>query len=70
MPVGLSDLKGRRLRFRIVRNVEIDFCAAGLISMQHAERRSVDVEGDEILATDVWVTELMDVGNIRTGNGP
>ncbi len=40
---------------RIVGHVEIDRCAAWFVSMKHTERRGVNMDGDEILATHVTI---------------
>src|ERR1051326_5099423 len=47
--------------------VLFDRRAAQLISLEHAQRGSVDVYGDEVAAALVRVAELMNVGNLRSG---
>src|SRR5206468_1171044 len=46
---------------KVVGSVKVYCCAADLIRLQHTERRCIDVNRDEILTTDVRVTELMDI---------
>ena len=62
--IGNSKSQARK----IVGCVEIDLGTADFVSLEHAEWRRVDVNRDQILATDVRISQLMNVGNSSIGN--
>ena len=47
-----------------IRQVEVDFRATGFVGMQHAKRRRVDVNGNEIFGADVRISELVNVWHV------
>src|SRR4029079_13444092 len=53
----------RLICWEVVRRVEIDNRTANLISVETAEWRCINVYCNEILATYLWITELMNIGN-------
>lgn len=53
---------------KIVGCVEIDLGAADFVSLEYAEWWRVDVNCDQILATHVGISQLMDIGDGSVGN--
>src|SRR6185369_14762495 len=62
---GASRVSGRE----IIRRVKVYLRTTHLVSFQHTERRRVNVNSDEVLATDVGITKLMNVRDFGAGNG-
>ena len=48
----------------VVGSVEIDLSAAGFVGVKHAQRRCVDVNGNEVSFAHVRIAKLVNVGNI------
>ena len=57
------------LGWEIVRRVKVYLRATHLVSFQHTERRRINMDSDEILATDVGITKLMNVWYLGTRDG-
>ena len=54
---------------RRFRRVKLDFGAAGFVGVQDAEGRRINMDGNEILLAYVRVSQLVNVGNVRAGEG-
>ncbi len=45
----------------VVGCVEVDFRAIQFVSLEHAEWRRVDVNCNQVLTTDVWISQLVNI---------
>ena len=45
----------------VVRKIKVDFGTTGFVSSQHSERRCVDVDGDQVLFTNVRIAQLVNI---------
>jgi len=62
-------LRGVLPLFRIGGRVQVDGGATWFVGVEHAERRRVNMDRHHVLLTDVRVSELVNVGDVGTGNG-